>query len=152
MLISAFHNSLLQAKPSDTQKAFYESGLNGFAGSDQDSEKFIATLMKALYSTRWDNGSQKPWTTVVLAVPKNLEPWALGLINNTMVDVVKRNKAIHSQKVMDILKESIRESISKLVIGSRVLAIAEPKDWVAFGFEDDSKTPEWIRNKLYTDK
>jgi hypothetical protein len=149
--IDQFHRGVLsQSCPTERQLEFYNSNLNGFSGTDKNEENLIATLVLGLYKAR-DWSVPHKFRKVFFAVPKSHEAWVLGTINTTLREAVLGQKAILSPKMYQGLREGVKNAVSNLSIGCRVLNISEPSEWIAYGFsKDESVTPEWIRAKLYT--
>lgn len=151
----AFHKRLLginqEATPepfrlTQLQRDFYEvtvkERIRGFSATPAPPhihvERFLATFVLAMVLTE---GKHK----VIMAVPEPHHEWVTQQSAMVFRRIFGQRKN-HPIKSILALREATIQALGSMT--SRILSMAEPERWVAFGFQSGDTLPEWIQGRL----
>lgn len=153
MDVEAFHKNLLgidqEATPepfrlTQLQQEFYEAAMKGsirgFSATPAQPhihvERFLATFVLAMILT---DGTQK----VLMAVPEPHHEWVKEQSAVVLSRIFGQRKNHHIKSIL-----ALREATIQINMTARILPMAEPERWVAFGFQDGDTLPEWVQGRL----
>ena len=155
MDVVAFHKNLLGIDQETTpetfrltqlQQEFYEAAtkgsIRGFSATPAQPhvhvERFLATFVLAMTLTE---GTQK----VLLAVPEPHHEWVKEQSAMVFSRIFGQRKN-HPIKSILALREATILALGSMT--ARILPMAEPERWVAFGFQSGDVLPEWVQGRL----
>ena len=143
MNLSQLHEELVGVKPDVEQRLLYRNGGKplGYLDGDFNRKRLLAVIILAMWRARPAFGGED-FCKVLLVIPPTHERWALETLGALARHILGRLAD------RPLLYNFAVKAIQQMQVGSRILGMDEPTNWVSYGFGEDATMPDWLRSRL----
>ena len=138
-----FHTVMVRTPITEEHRRLYAEfpTFRGFSVEIPTPGQFEACCVLALMETRKE-------ARCLLLVPANHTEAVTARLSSFFQTLIRNWWGVGAPDVRRNMLQKLGKSCDRIMMGSRVLQMAEPPHWVAVGFRQEDPSPDWLKRAL----